>query len=197
MFWRVFIAVALAFIMSGCQTGDNKTTDTPIMVEPVEPPKNIQTIDISNPRAKLVMGSEMLVGDIAIMDPKLRDHGALTQSQVTVQNASGTRYTLEYKFDWTDDQGFSVASINSWHRFTLAPREVRTFTSMGKQPNAKNIVFTVRLPDDAFIENYKQNAWQEQQNQEKQNREKQAFDAVNAENSQKSKEITDKEEEQY
>ena len=78
-----------------------------------------------------------------------------------VYNLTETRYTLEYKFDWEDSQGFKVGSINSWHRFTLTAGEERTFTSTGKVPDATNIVFTVRFPDDVFIETEKQRMNQE------------------------------------
>jgi uncharacterized protein YcfL len=70
---------------------------------------------------------------------------------VTVQNVSEKRFSLEYKFDWEDPQGFAVNSAAMWQRFTLSPRQVRKFTSTGKVPEATNITFTVRLPDDAFI----------------------------------------------
>jgi len=73
-----------------------------------------------------------------------------------VQNLSENRYTLEYKFDWKESEGFSVNSRSVWHRFTLTSHQTQSFQSMGKIPEAVNITFTVRFPDDVFIENYKQ-----------------------------------------
>ncbi|GMR06138.1 MAG: hypothetical protein BMS9Abin25_0721 [Gammaproteobacteria bacterium] len=112
-------------------------------------------IENGSSRARLVIGSDNLTGKITIKNPIFRSLGQLTQAQVMVLNATATRYTLEYKFNWEDKQGFKADSINSWHRFTLTPGETRTFTSTGKVPEATHIVFTVRLPDDAFIENEK------------------------------------------
>ena len=114
------------------------------------------THDTQDPRAKLVLGSEALLGKVAMGDTRLRQIGTLTQAQVTVQNLTDNRYTLEYRFDWRDSQGFDVGSLNTWHRFTLTPRQTQTFNSMGKTPAATNIVFNVRIVDDAFIENYRQ-----------------------------------------
>ena len=114
------------------------------------------TVDASNPRAKLVVGSKALVNKVAIIDPRFRVLGQMTQAEVTVQNLTDDRYTLEYKFDWEDSQGFSVDSRSMWHRFTLTPRQTQRFQSTGKTPEAVNIIFTTRLPDDAFIEMYKQ-----------------------------------------
>jgi len=113
-------------------------------------------IDTSNPRAKLIVGSTKLVNNIAVIDPRFRKLGEMTQAEVTVQNLTDDRYTLEYKFDWEDVDGFTVNSNSMWHRFTLTARQSQRFQSLGKTPAAVNIMFTVRLPDDAFIEMYKQ-----------------------------------------
>lgn len=138
-------ALLLATAMSsGCVT------------DSVRPPTAVPTIDTQDPRAKLVLGSEDLLGKVAVGDTRLRQVGTLTQAQVTVQNLTDSRYTLEYRFDWRDSQGFDVGSLNTWHRFTLTPRQTQTFNSVGKTPEATNIVFNVRVVDDAFIENYRQ-----------------------------------------
>ena len=111
-----------------------------------------RVVDTSNPRAKLIVGSTKLVNKIAAIDPRFRKLGEMTQAEVTVQNLTDDRYTLEYRFDWEDADGFSVNSNNMWHRFTLTARQTQRFQSLGKTPAAVNIMFTVRLPDDAFIE---------------------------------------------
>jgi len=113
-------------------------------------------IDTSHPRAKLITGSEKLLNNVAVIDPRFRKLGQLNQAEVTVQNLTDNRYTLEYKFDWEDSQGFSIDSPHVWHRFTLSPRQTQRFQSTGKNTEAANIIFTVRFPDDAFIEYYNQ-----------------------------------------
>ena len=113
-------------------------------------------IDTSHPQAKLIIGSKKLLGKVAVIDPRFRTVGKLNQAEVTVQNLTENRYTMEYKFNWEDNQGFSVDSSNVWHRFTLTPRQTQRFQSTGKTPQASAIIFTVRFPDDAFIESYKQ-----------------------------------------
>jgi len=110
-----------------------------------------ESVSDAHPRATLVLASKPLVGEIVLTKPQFQSVGQLSRAQVTVQNVTGKRYSLEYKFDWEDAQGFSVNSASSWQRFSLSPRQVRKFTSTGKVPQATNITFTVRLPDDAFI----------------------------------------------
>lgn len=128
---------------------------------PANSSESAPVIENSNSRARLVMGSDNLIGNVEIKNPRFRLLGQLTQAQVMVLNSTENRYTLEYKFNWEDSQGFKADSMNSWHRFTLTPGETRTFTSTGKVPEATQIVFTLRLPDDAFIENEKHMLQQE------------------------------------
>ena len=146
---RVLAAIFFGFYVYGCQASPASTSES------------VREIDYGAPRATLVVGSDQLRGRVDVGNSRFRSVGQLTQAQVMVQNMTETRYTLEYKFDWEDSQGFQVDSVNSWHRFTLTPGEARTFTSTGKVPDAKNIMFTVRLPDDAFIESEKQEKIQE------------------------------------
>jgi len=138
----MFIGMALVASTIGC-TPQNVREDSGLVPGP--------SIDQSYPGATLILGSEALVGVVHLTNPKVRSIGELDQAQVTVQNLTDTRYTLEYKFDWEDYQGFAAGSPGAWHRFILTPRQVKTFSSTGNTPDATNIVFTVRLPDDIFI----------------------------------------------
>jgi len=115
-----------------------------------------QTIDQSNPRAALILASKAMLGNVVVLDPKFREVGKLTQTQVTVQNLTENRYTVEYKFDWEDSQGFKIEGPSVWRTLTLTPHLVTHLSSTGKTPQAKNIIFTLRFPDNVFIEQDKQ-----------------------------------------
>jgi uncharacterized protein YcfL len=114
------------------------------------------TVDTSHPRAKLVLASEAMLGQVVILDPKFRDVGRLTQTQVTVQNLTENRFTVEYKFDWEDADGFKIEGPSVWRTLTLTPHLVTNLGSTGKTPQAKKIIVTVRFPDHVFIEQDKQ-----------------------------------------
>lgn len=111
----------------------------------------VRGVDQSDPRATLVLASPQLIDNVRLGSPRFQTVGELTRAQVTVQNLSDNRYTLEYRFEWEDGGGMSVGNSGSWYRFTLSPRGVQKFTSTGKVPEAVNITFTTRLPDDVFI----------------------------------------------
>ncbi len=108
-------------------------------------------VDTSHPRAKLVLASNGLAGNIRLLAPRFRKLGAFTQAQVTIRNLSPDRYVLEYKFDWHDEDWFATGQKTVWHRFKLSPNQIETLQSMGKTPEASGIVLTVRFPEDATI----------------------------------------------
>ncbi|MCB1787414.1 MAG: YcfL family protein [Gammaproteobacteria bacterium] len=109
------------------------------------------TINASNPRARFVLGSKDLVDRIAMTDARIGAAGELAKAEVTVQNLSNDRYTLEYQYAWEDKDGFSIGENQVWKRFVLAPRELKSFKSVASNPKAYGFTITVRLPDDFFI----------------------------------------------
>ncbi len=110
------------------------------------------TLDDTHPRATLILGSSDLVNDILITNVKIGKVGLLTRAGVDVQNLTDNRYQLEYKFVWRDKQGFPIDESNVWHRFVLTPRKIKSFQSVGKREEAYSFQFTVRFPDDLYIE---------------------------------------------
>ncbi len=113
------------------------------------------TINDEHPRMRLVLGSEKLVGKIALVDVRVGAVGHFARAEVTVQNLSNNRYSLEYVYDWEDEQGFSINENKVWKRFVLAPREVKSFQAIGKDQRAYKATMKVRLPEDVFIQQEK------------------------------------------
>ncbi len=113
------------------------------------------TLDDTHPRARLVLGSEKLVGNIRMANIKFRKVGLFTQAQVGIQNLSDVRYNLEYRVEWEDKDGFMLDQSGVWQRFTLSPTQIDTITVTGKVQEAYKLVVNIRLPDDAFIINNK------------------------------------------
>lgn len=114
-----------------------------------------RTIDETHPRATLILGSNELVNNILITNVRVASAGLLPKAGIDVQNLTDDRYSLEYKVVWRDKQGFPINVSNVWHRFVLTPRKIKSFQSVGKSVDAYSIQFTVRFPDDIFIESDK------------------------------------------
>ncbi|MCB1761088.1 MAG: YcfL family protein [Gammaproteobacteria bacterium] len=143
------LAILAAVLLVGCNTpsgGSNPNIR--------HHPQN--TIDDSNPRARLVLASQDLVGRIALTDARIGSAGQLTKAEVTLQNLSDDRYQLEYQFAWEDREGFSINENRVWKRITLAPRELRSVRSVAGDPKADAFTLTVRFPHDFLIEQQQQ-----------------------------------------
>lgn len=109
------------------------------------------TVSNVHPRARLVLASQDLIGRIAMVDVRMGSVGQLQRAEVSVQNLSNDRYSLEYMYSWEDKQGFGINSNKVWKRFVLAPREIKSFQTVATNPDGYAITMTVRLPDDIFI----------------------------------------------
>jgi uncharacterized protein YcfL len=115
-----------------------------------------RTIDDTHPRATLILGHTDLVNNILITNVKVAQVGLLPKAGIDVQNLTDNRYSLEYKIVWRDKQGFPIDVGHVWHRFVLTPRKIKSFQSVGKSEDAYSIQFTVRFPDDLYIESDRQ-----------------------------------------
>lgn len=134
-FGQSIVAVFVVSLMvAGCAPkGDKGTTGV----------HESHLVDDSHPSATLVLGDESLYREIDLLEPKVREKGALKQASVTVQNLSDVNYKLEYRFDWSDREGFETHQ-GSWTNFELSAQEVERFTSTAKSPEAHQFTFTVR-----------------------------------------------------
>ncbi len=140
----IVLAALLAAFVTGCN--DSAGVSNPNIRHYQQ-----STINNANPRVRLVLGSEKLVGKIALVDARLGTAGALPRVEVSAQNLTDHRYTLEYMYTWEDQQGFGINDNPVWRRFVLGPREIKSLRSVGKSPDAYSVTLTVRLPDDIFI----------------------------------------------
>jgi len=120
---------------------------------PIQPTR---AVDTSYGPLTRIIASDHLIGYIAVVNPRIGQTGAFTKGKVTVQNLTQNRYSLEYQFQWEDAQQFAVGDPRPWERFVLGPKEARNIQEMALNRDAVRAKFTVRLPDDTFIELNKQ-----------------------------------------
>ncbi len=145
MIKKKLILLLICFFVAGCSV--KKGANMQYLAQ--------KTIDDTHPQATLILGTTDLVNNILITNVKVAQVGLLQKAGIDVQNLTDNRYNLEYKIVWRDKQGFPVNVSNVWHRFVLSPRKIKSFQSMGKTEEAYSIQFTVRFPDDLFIESDK------------------------------------------
>ena len=142
---KLYLSIILTFLMSGCSA---------IGLQPNIQHHQQNTISTVHPRAQLVAASTSLVGELDMVNVRFGTVGQLQRAEVSIQNLSNKRYSLEYLYTWEDQQGFAINQNVVWKRFTLAPRAVKSFQTIGPTPDAYKVNMTVRLPDDIFIHQY-------------------------------------------
>ena len=139
------LTLSSGLFLGGCQTPPTVAQNPGYIAK--------STLDNSDPRARLVLGSNKLVGNVRMANLRFRKVGRFTQAQVGIQNLSNNRYNVEYRVEWEDQNGFMVDQSGVWRRLTLSPTQIDTFTTTGKVPEAAHIVVNLRMPDDPFIIN--------------------------------------------
>jgi uncharacterized protein YcfL len=156
---KEWIISAACLVALGMNYGCTKIVSQP---EPNLPPgsnmviKPTKAVDTSYGPLTRIIASDHLIGYIAVVNPRIGQTGAFTKGKVTVQNLTQNRYSLEYQFQWEDAQQFNVGSPHPWERFVLGPKEAKNIQEMALNRDAVRAKFTVRLPDDTFIELNKQ-----------------------------------------
>jgi uncharacterized protein YcfL len=72
--------------------------------------------------------------------------GNLLKVQATVENLKNSTKTLNYKFEWTDQNGMAVDSPNeTWKQLRIQPRETTTISTVAITPRA--VDFTLKLKE--------------------------------------------------
>lgn len=117
---------------------------------------NDQTIDVTHPRAQLVIASDQLLGKLVMTNVRFGTVGNFARTELGMQNLSKRKLVLEYRIIWQDKDGFTINANNAWHRTIMSPKQINNVQSVGKDPDAYQIQVVVRLPDDLFIESHRQ-----------------------------------------
>ncbi len=99
-----------------------------------------------------IVSSDELLEYVKIINPFMGKTGAYTKVQVTLQNLTLNRFTLEYQCQWQDAIGFAAGTPRPWTRLVLTSREAEIVQEVALHPKAVKAVFTIRLPDDDIIE---------------------------------------------
>ncbi len=72
--------------------------------------------------------------------------GNLLKVQATIENLKRSTKTLNYKFEWVDENGMAVDSPNeTWKQIRLQPRETTTISTVAVTPRA--VDFNLKLKE--------------------------------------------------
>lgn len=120
-----FAVATLALLFGGCQ--------------------NVNTYENAESKAtpnyvadKRVITDNTLAGTVRVVSiNQATVSGNLLKIQATVENLKSSRRTVNYKFEWMDQDGMAVNSPNeTWKSLTLEGRETTTISTVAISPKA-------------------------------------------------------------
>jgi uncharacterized protein YcfL len=120
-----FSVATLALLLGGCQ--------------------NVNTYENAESRAtpnyvadKRVVTDNTLAGTVRVVSiNQATVSGNLLKIQATVENLKSSVRTVNYKFEWVDQDGMAVNSPNeTWKSLTLQGRETSTISTVAISPKA-------------------------------------------------------------
>lgn len=87
---------------------------------------------------KRVITDNTLAGTVRVVSiNQATVSGNLLKIQATVENLKSSRRTVNYKFEWMDQDGMAVNSPNeTWKSLTLQGRETTTISTVAISPKA-------------------------------------------------------------
>lgn len=107
--------------------------------------QNVNTYENAESRAtptyvadKRVITDNTLAGTVRVVSiNQATVSGNLLKIQATVENLKSSLRTVNYKFEWVDQDGMSVSSPNeTWKSLTLQGRETATISTVAVSPKA-------------------------------------------------------------
>jgi len=131
------VATATALVglalLSGCATNVNTVSRSESQATPAMVSDKRVITDVSLGKAIRIVG----VNEAAVS-------GNLKKVQVTIENAKNNARVVNYKFEWTNQDGMSTGGVTeTWKTLPLAGRETVTISSVATSPKA--VDFTLKL----------------------------------------------------
>ncbi|MDD2856353.1 MAG: YcfL family protein, partial [Desulfuromonadaceae bacterium] len=92
--------------------------------------------------------SDLLKGDIEIVDAKSALAGDIMKAQVTLRSKDSDTIPFQYRFDWYDANGMEINSgSGSWKPLIIYGRESKTVQSVAPDPRGREFKLKIREPD--------------------------------------------------
>jgi uncharacterized protein YcfL len=134
---RRLLAGALLAVLAGCSTASNRLE----VVTEQRPASGPAT------QERVVVGSAALGREITYGDVLTRRDGMLLHVQVTLENQTKHTVPFEYRWEWTDAEGFQLGdTLSAWQPGVINGKERKLVTGVGPGPAAANFRLYLRKP---------------------------------------------------
>lgn len=127
---RMVAAGLLAGTLAGCSVGAN-TIDAGGGDSPIP--------------SRVTVNSSSLNRRVQFTDARSRQEGMLLHAQVGVENRTNSTLAFEYRWEWTDSDGFQLGdTLSNWQPVVINAHERKMMTGVGPGPAAVNFRLYVR-----------------------------------------------------
>ena len=130
--------VGLAGVLAGCSAASN-TLEAVTETRPAPGPATTERVIIGT----AALGREITYGDVIT-----RREGMLLHVQVAIENQTKHTVDFEYRWEWTDAEGFQLGdTLSAWQPAVVNGKERKLMTGVGPGPAAANFRLHIRKPE--------------------------------------------------
>ncbi len=88
------------------------------------------------------------VPGVRVIAKRTRMNGDLAEVQAEIRNTRRSRVPIEYRFRWTDGEGFAVDDVRTqWTPLSMRAGETKALKGVAPSPEAKDAEIIIRPPD--------------------------------------------------
>lgn len=132
---RILPVVLAAVALSACSTASN-TIDVKSQPRPLSDQVLAEHVVIEN----AALGRRLKYGEVLA-----RKTGLVLAAQVAIENVSSSGVSFEYRWEWTDADGFQIGdTLSNWQPAVINGGERKLLTSVGPGPAAVNFRLYLR-----------------------------------------------------
>lgn len=126
--------------LTGCASSASNVLEGSSDVRPPSGPELSERVIISASG----LGRKLVYGDVST-----RREGLLLRVQVALENKSKSAVNFEYRWEWTDAEGFQLGdTLSSWQPAVINGRERKLLSATGPGPAAANFRLYLRSPGE-------------------------------------------------
>lgn len=140
---RRSLQLAATALLCGALTACTAASNTLEVTTEKRPPSGPATSEYVN------IGSASLAREITYGDVITRREGLLLHAQVVLKNTTKHKVNFEYRWEWTDAEGFQLGdTLSAWQPAVINGQEQKLITGVGPGPAAANFRLYIRRPGE-------------------------------------------------
>lgn len=123
-----------ALIIGGCAT-----------TQPTEPIPVVLDVTPA-PGIEVNFADSNVANALVVLSGSITQVGTLPKLTLQLKNITQIKLPLEYQVVWLDKDGAPLTTSSAWQQLTMTGNAARALMSIGKSPEAKQCLVSIRFP---------------------------------------------------